>query len=397
MIRTGCLPDNWDSSNVRVIGLADDENILKKAKVIAFTNVPYSKARALLTGKYNFYFELTYVNGTIIKDSGNNLTAGLQPLNERFVVPIDRYVVYEDKPIKLGLQVGPASTLLFVANDEGFFEQEGLNIELIEFTAGKFALQAFLAGSIDLAASGEVPVMYSSLQGNEFYIISQVVEKTINEVRIVAQKEEGLNDPEDYFKAKKRKLATSFGGGPEFYTYNFLKKHDIKDIELISQKPEDMPVALQSGTVDAIAIFEPFAFFAEQKLGDRAITFKDDSMYSELYVLNAKKEWVAENPQIVEKILRALVKAEEFIEKKPDESKQILIKYTKLDKETVDGIWDNFVYKPALNELLLKYLNAEARWAIETGKVKPDTKIPDFNEYIYKESLRKIKPESVTI
>lgn len=105
MIRTGGLPDNWDSSNVRVIGLADDENILNKAKVISFINVPYSQARALLTGKYNFYFELTYVNGTIIKDSGNNLTAGLQPLNERFVVPIDRYVVYEDKPARMRLIV----------------------------------------------------------------------------------------------------------------------------------------------------------------------------------------------------------------------------------------------------------------------------------------------------
>ena len=60
-------------------------------------------------------------------------------------------------------------------------------------------------------------------------------------------------------------------------------------------------------------------------------------------------------------------------------------------------IWDNFVYKPALNELLPNYLNAEAQWAIETGKVKPDAKIPDFNEYIYREPLRKVKPEAVTI
>lgn len=303
----------------------------------------------------------------------------------------------ENKPIKLGIQVGPASTLLYVANDKGFFQKEGLNIELVEFTAGKFALQAFLADSIDLAASGEVPVMYSSLQGNEFYVLSQVVERTINEVRVIAQREEGLENPEDYFKAKKRKLATSFGGGPEFYTYNFLKKHGITDVELISQKPEDMPVSLQSGTVDAVAIFEPFAFFSEQKLGEKGITFKDDTIYSELYVLDAKREWVEENPKTVEKILKALVKAGDYIEQNPEESKQILIKYSKLDKETIDGIWNNFVYKPALNDLLLKYLNAEAEWAIETGKVSSNTKIPNFKDYIYSEPLRKVSPEYVTI
>ena len=257
--------------------------------------------------------------------------------------------IQESKPITIGMQVGPASTLLMVAKDKGFFEEQGLNVELEEFTAGKFALQAFLAGSIDMAASGEVPVALSSLQGNEFYIITQVVERTKNEVRVVALKDGNLDNPEEYFKAKKRKLATSFGGGPEFYTYNFLKKYNITDVEIISQKPEDMPVALQSKTVDAIAIFEPFAYFAEQKLGNQSITFKDDNLYSELYVLSAKREWVNANPETVEKILEALVRASEFIQKNPEESKLILMKYTKFEKATVDGIWNNFVYKPVLN------------------------------------------------
>src|SRR3989338_467931 len=305
-------------------------------------------------------------------------------------------VIQESEPITIGMQVGPASTLLMVAKAKSFFEEEGLNVELKEFTAGKFALQAFLADSIDLAASGEVPVTLASLQGNEFYIITQLVEQTKNEVRVVALRDSNRDTPEKYF-AKKRKLATSFGGGPEFYTYNFLKKYDIKDVELISQKPEDMPVALQSKTVDAIAIFEPFAFFAEQKLGYGAITFKDDKLYSELYLLSAKKEWVISNPETAEKILRALTKASDFIQKNPEQSKLILIKYTKLDKSTVDGIWQNFVYRPVLNELLPKYLNEEAQWAKETGKVANDTKIPDFNEIIYTDSLRKVKSQYVTI
>ena len=302
-----------------------------------------------------------------------------------------------NNPITIGIQVGPASTLLMVAKDKGFFEEEGVNVQLVEFTAGKFALQAFLAGSLDLTASGEVPVILAALQRNKFYVITQIVERTKNEVRVVALKDDDLNTPEKYFTAKRRKLATSFGGGPEFYTYNFLKKYNIKDIEIISQKPEDMPVALASKTVDAIAIFEPFAFFAEQKLGKDAITFKDDKIYSELYVLSAKREWVESNPEIVEKILKALVKAGDFIEKNPEQAKAVLMKFTELDKAVVDGIWNNFVYKPVLNDLLPKYLNEEAKWAIETGKVSKDTKVPDFDEYIYRDGLKKVKPEYVKI
>src|SRR3989338_1417825 len=200
--------------------------------------------------------------------------------------------VADQKPLKIGLQNGPSTALLMVAKDNGFFEKEGISVELEVFTAGKFALQAFLSGSLDLAASGEIPVVLSSMQGNKFYVITQLSKGQNNEVRVVALKDDELDTPQTYFNAKKRKLATSFGGGPEFYTYNFLKFYNISNVELISQKPEDMPVSLASGSVDAIAIFEPFAFFAEHKLGDNVISFGNENLYTEFYILSANREWV---------------------------------------------------------------------------------------------------------
>src|SRR3989339_123978 len=67
--------------------------------------------------------------------------------------------------LRVGIQVSPAMTLVMVAEDKGFFDRAGIDVELKEFTAGKFALQAFLGGSLDLAVSGEVPVTLSTLQG----------------------------------------------------------------------------------------------------------------------------------------------------------------------------------------------------------------------------------------
>ena len=306
-------------------------------------------------------------------------------------------VVADQKPLKIGMQIGPASTILMVAKEKGFFEKEGLNVELQGFTAGKFALQAFLAGSLDMAASGEVPVTLSSMQGNKFYVITQLAKGQKNEVRVVTAKDDGLITPQAYFSAKKRKLATSFGGGPEFYTYSFLKYYNITNVELISQKPEDMPVSLASGSVDAVAIFDPFAFFAEQKLGDKAIIFGDEKLYTEFYVLSAKTYWVESNPETVKKLIRALVEASNFIKSNPERAKAILMKNTNLDKSAVDGIWDKFSHDPELTDKLLEQLNAEARWAKETGKVTPETQIPNFMEFIYDTALKSVKPENVRI
>jgi len=141
------------------------------------------------------------------------------------------------RKVTIGIQVSPAMALVMVAKDKQFFEQQGLDVELKEFTAGKFALQAFLGGSLDFAVAGEVPVTLSTIQGSDFRVVTQVVEKTINEVRLVARRDGSATDPKAFFASKKRKLATSFGGGPEFYTYNFLKKFGISpsSVEIVSQ------------------------------------------------------------------------------------------------------------------------------------------------------------------
>ena len=266
-------------------------------------------------------------------------------------------------------------TLVMVAKDRNLFE--GIDVELKEFTAGKFALQAFLSNSIDFAVAGEVPVCLATLQGNEARVVTQVVERTIKEVRVVARRD-ALEGARSSFKAKRAKIATSFGGGPEFYTYSFLRRYKILDeqVEILSQKPEDMPAAILAGSVDAISVFDPFAFVAEKRLGYQGITFADPSLYSEFYVLVASPKQIEKDAKTIEALIKGLQRAGEFIAKDPEASKEIMRRYTKLDRDVIDGIWANFVFKPALTPELLKVWEAEAAWAKETKKVPADSPTP---------------------
>jgi NitT/TauT family transport system substrate-binding protein len=300
--------------------------------------------------------------------------------------------------LTIGLQLSPAMALVMVAKDLGAFEEQALDVELKGFTAGKFALQAFLGGSLDYAVSGEVPVTLSALQGNNFAVLAQVVERTITEVRVVARRD-GITDPKQYFSAKKRKLATSFGGGPEFYTYNFLKHIGIDKsrVEIVSQSPENMPAALLSGSVDAISIFDPFAFIAEKQLGDKGITFADPSLYSELYVLVGPDSLRNQDPDVSVRVLKALVKAEELIRTRPDDAKRVVAGYTKLERDILDGIWKNFVFAAALTPNLLAYQEAEARWAVEQGTVPASSRMPDFKQYLWEDPLRAARPDAIRL
>jgi NitT/TauT family transport system substrate-binding protein len=301
--------------------------------------------------------------------------------------------------LSVGIQVSPAMTLVMVANDAGLFRQEGVAVEIKQFTAGKFALQAFLGGSLDLAVSGEVPVTLATLQGNDLRVIAQVVERTTNEVRVVVRKDKAGDTPKAYFHRQRRKLATSFGGGPEFFTYNFLKRHGIKrqEVELLSQRPEDMPSALAAGAVDAVSIFDPFARIAERQLGTSGQTFADPDIYSELYVVDASPRAVREKPAVLRSFLRGLKRAEGYVHDHPDKAKQILVKYTKLDAALVDDIWPAFTFRTVLNHRLIDYMTAEAHWAIEKKDFPASTVVPDFRKILAPELLADVDPTAVQV
>jgi len=299
--------------------------------------------------------------------------------------------------VSIGIQVSPAMALVMVAKDRHFFAAESVDVEFKEFTAGKFALQAFLGGGVDYCVSGEVPACLAALQGNDVHVVSQVVERTVNEVRVVVRRDASAVSPRQFFTHKRRKIATSIGGGPEFFTYNFLKRHglDSTQVQIISQDPKEMPAALETGSVDAIAVFDPFAFIAEKRLGEKATTFSDSTLYSELYVLSARQQQVATDGRTIERMLRALDRAATYMAEQPDSAKLVVQRYTKLDPSIVDGIWSSFVFKPALTPLLLQTWRQETLWAKERGKIPPGTPERDLRQNIEPKFLRAVTPSAV--
>ncbi|MEK6960627.1 MAG: NrtA/SsuA/CpmA family ABC transporter substrate-binding protein [Nanoarchaeota archaeon] len=304
-------------------------------------------------------------------------------------------------PLILGIQTAPVAAVPIIAYERGYFKEEGLDVDLQEFTAGKFALQALLSGSVDMATPAEVPPTLALLQGHsgKFVIIAQGVKSTDGEVRMVVRSDSTSDSPNDYFTSKKRRIATSFGGGPEFFTYDFLNRYNISrdNVDLLNLKPEDMPAALSSGSVDAVAIFEPFAYFAEN-LTKGSVSFHDDSLYSELYVFAVSTAFMEKSPpDAPDRILRALIKSENFIADDPEGSKDIVSRYTHLDRGVLDAIWDSFEFKVVLGSSLVDYMAREATWARDTGKVPNDAVLPEASVFIDSAPLIRVRPASVSL
>jgi len=298
--------------------------------------------------------------------------------------------------LSVGIQNSPSNALVIIADKKGFFDTTKVKVVVKEFTAGKLALQALLgqAGDLDVAVSAETPVALSSLGGNKIKVISQIVSAK-DEARVVVRKDGNLDTPEKYFN-KKRKLTTSLGGSPEWFTYNFIKKYNLdkNKLEVIAMLPENMPVALSGGAVDAISIFDPYARIGEKELGDKGLTFYDSDVTS-YYVMSVKDATIKEKGVALEELIKGLLKAEEFIKTNPDEAKKIVADQTKLDIGIINETWSNYSFDVRLDKSFIELSKSEANWAIETGKYPQGTAIPNFNSVIDSTILKKIAPNSV--
>lgn len=96
LIRVPGLPEDWDASSVRVIGLANEENVLNKTKVIQFIGMDYNQTKSLLgIANHEFYFEIRHLNNSVMEISGTNATKGTNPIDQdtTVVVPVERYVM----------------------------------------------------------------------------------------------------------------------------------------------------------------------------------------------------------------------------------------------------------------------------------------------------------------
>ena len=104
LLRTRGIPADWSLSDVESIGLADESRILNPGKVLNFiilmnsSNSNYENNRWLLgIGKYDFYFNLTDINGTTMVINDTLCATGKKAVNETSMITVQRTGLLENE------------------------------------------------------------------------------------------------------------------------------------------------------------------------------------------------------------------------------------------------------------------------------------------------------------
>ena len=295
--------------------------------------------------------------------------------------------------LTIAVGTGPPVSVVLIASAKGHFENQGLDVTLQPHTSGKAALNSVLEGKADLATTAVTPIMLAVLSGRKIYVIGSISSSS-RDLAIVARKERGISNPGDL---KGKKVGVALGTSGHFFLDTFLISHGISrdETRFVNLKPNKMVDALLNGEIDAISTWNPDWIRAQEELGNKGVTF-----YSELYTATfnivGAQDFVSNNPQIITKTLRALVKAAEFIDKDPNVSRDLIADSTKVDRTLLKRLWPLYDFRVTLDQSLLLVLTDQARWTIK-NKLGDKRQVPNFLDYIYLDGLQGVKPEAVSI
>ena len=94
------------------------------------------------------------------------------------------------------ITIGTAPNLqtlpIVVAMSEGYFADEGIELETVKFTSGRRALEALIGGQLDVAFMAEYPVSIASLREQPFGTFTTLSRYTAN--RMISKASIGFED-----------------------------------------------------------------------------------------------------------------------------------------------------------------------------------------------------------
>jgi len=199
----------------------------------------------------------------------------------------------------------------YVAITQGFFEEEGLKVELTDGKGADKCMAALLSGEADIAFMGPEASVYVYNQGRGDYAIN-FAQLTQRDGSFLVAREP---DPDFTFdKLKGKEVLGGRKGGMPFMTLEYVvKKHGLtpgEDVNLRTDIQFDVLAgAFVGGEGDYVSLFEPVAATLEKEgKGYVVASIGKEGGYIPYTCYSTTKSIIEEDPELVQKFTNAIYK-----------------------------------------------------------------------------------------
>ena len=210
--------------------------------------------------------------------------------------------------VRMGLAARSTTSMpYFVAKERGFFKEEGLDVELIVMQAIQ-TIQATLGGSTQFASATGSAVA-SAVRGADMRVILAVTDKPSFDLIV---------QPEitSVQQLKGKKIGTGgVGSLAEILARRILIANNVRpeEVAILATGPSHVTyAALKAKVIDAAPLQMPLTFTAQDE-GFRKLVSAADVYRSVQGGLATTKTLLTEQPELVTKVVRAMLRAMHLI------------------------------------------------------------------------------------
>ena len=224
---------------------------------------------------------------------------------------------------------------MMVAQERGFFKREGLDLELIFVRGATTAVQALIANQIHFIFSIG-PQMPAVWEGNDIILLAQQVGRPTFSLVVTP-------DIQKIADLKGKKIGVTFGGSTAAGTKALLELNKInpdKDVEYIGLPGNEPKIAAMKQGIISAALLAPPADYLAMKSGlKRLVSLADIFKDTAFTGLAANRKTIIENPQMVKRMVRAIVRSVLHSRDNPEDALQVLTKRLGLERDAAQDAY----------------------------------------------------------
>jgi len=294
-------------------------------------------------------------------------------------------------PIKIAINEWPGYAHAFLAEEKGFFEKNGVVVELVfdrDYTASQ---QRYIDGEVDGVFEVLPDTMFRNTQGSPSKVVylmdySETGDVIIGSVNSIEELKgqtigvEGINTFSHIFALKTIES-------------NGMTEGDVLFEIVLAQ---DVLKKLDDGTIQAGHTWEPTKSEAIKK-GYKVLANAGDFPYLVTDVLVFTQDIIKERPNDIQKIVQSMFDAQEYQKTNYDESVRIMAEAENVSVESMKAgleavfmtdLNENIkVMNPSNDPTLKNAINVIAEFYLERGQI---SYIPTFDELIESKFVNKL-------
>lgn len=229
---------------------------------------------------------------------------------------------FAQEPLRLVYPQKVCYEPFIIAKANDYFAAEGLAVDIKFVNGGILAAESLMTGAADIAAMGDAPFLIAASRSNKVRLLTRFGGGSKMH-RMVAR-----TDLTDIHQLEGARVGIQMGSSTYGAMLAWAQQAGLepKKIKFVPLSPLDMPQAMLSGQIDAMAGSEPWPSNTEAACGDRVHKLTDFSALGNSFpiVIAAREKLLKQRQADIEALLRAVNRAISFMHEQQDETVSIL-------------------------------------------------------------------------